>query len=173
MYTRPILRGTEGQTPPNPPRTSKRWMRKSANTGDGAVPRSRNRSRDIGSGSRSENESGILAMNGCGDRLCRMRQSQPGPRSAGPGTQCRPWLDAPGNGRSPEQRPTTRAVTAAHHGGGRCAPGCVGGYPGASARCTRGGGAQAPRGGRMPRAPHRTRGVDGAFALWSRRARAA
>ena len=78
MYTRPIRRGTEGQTPPNPPRTNKRWMRKSANTGDGAVPRSRNRSRDIGSGNRSENASGILAMNGCGDRLCRSDRASQG-----------------------------------------------------------------------------------------------
>ena len=37
--------------------------------GDDAVRRSRNRSRDIGSGSRSENASGIRAMNGCGERL--------------------------------------------------------------------------------------------------------
>jgi hypothetical protein len=42
-------------------------MRKSAITGDGAVPRSRNRSRDISSGSRNELGSEIRAMNGCGD----------------------------------------------------------------------------------------------------------
>jgi hypothetical protein len=43
-------------------------MRKSANTGDGAVPRSRNRSSDISNGNKSEHVSGIRAMKGCGDR---------------------------------------------------------------------------------------------------------
>jgi hypothetical protein len=44
-------------------------MRKSAITGDGAVPRSRNRSGAISSGSKSEHGSEIHVMNGCGDLL--------------------------------------------------------------------------------------------------------
>src|SRR5215831_16147378 len=68
MYPLPLLWAREGQTSTNPPHTSVRWMRKNSTTGDGAVPRSRNRSRDISSGSRSEHGSGIRAMNGCDDR---------------------------------------------------------------------------------------------------------
>jgi hypothetical protein len=44
-------------------------MRKSSSTGDNEVLRSGHRSRDIGSGNRSENASGIRAMNGCGKLL--------------------------------------------------------------------------------------------------------
>jgi len=42
-------------------------MKKSANTADGAVPRSRNRNSDISSGSRSEHASATLAMNRYGE----------------------------------------------------------------------------------------------------------
>jgi len=47
-------------------------MRKSSNTGDGAVLKSRNRSSAISNGSRSENASGIRAMNGCGELLAHV-----------------------------------------------------------------------------------------------------
>src|SRR5215813_1311329 len=65
--TFPILQTPGSQTSTDPHHTSRRWMRKSANTGDNGVPRSGNRSRDISSGNKNEHGSGILAMNGCGD----------------------------------------------------------------------------------------------------------
>ncbi len=78
IYIFPLRQATGGQTPPNPHRTSVRWMRKSSNTADNAVQRNANKSCSISSGNRSERVSEIRAMNGCGDLPMARRSSRRG-----------------------------------------------------------------------------------------------